>query len=290
MNPTVYYNQSHAKHAYSDYHPECPARVEAIVSRLKPYFDNKMLDLKIFSIEVPESVRPTRAWTLEDGDTYCTPYTQYILRVSYRMIKVAVDDLLEKSTHCAFVLTRPPGHHASTKPSGFCHENNVWNAVNMLHARGITHIAIYDWDVHHGDGTQTLLANAAGDKYDNIRFVSTHAYGKGIFPGTGAREKTKRFLSIPMKRHTKDAAFLKTFDSEVVPFLTEHAPQILIVSAGYDAHVEDPMQLMDLTNKTYKTMAQKFASLGIPVLFLLEGGYNPDALSQCVLDTLLEFK
>lgn len=289
--PIVYYNASHAFHAEAtDMHPESPRRIEAILATLAPQFAAGTLRLSNFwSEDVPSgNPRPLRSWTLADGDTYRTVYTDDVVRVTKRMLLAAVEDMLDAKARCGFVLCRPPGHHASLRgPAGFCHTNNVWTTVQLLLHHGLRRIAIYDWDVHHGDGTQAFVENAAGDEYAQIRFVSTHARGPGIYPGTGAYEKSDRVLSIPFRRGAISIAFLTVFHEEVLPFLqSAGAPEIVLVSAGYDGHAEDPVELMRLTTETYGEMSDALRTLGCPVLFLLEGGYNPEALAASVLETL----
>jgi acetoin utilization deacetylase AcuC-like enzyme len=162
--------------------------------------------------------------------------------------------------------------------------------VRKLHVLGKYKIGIYDWDVHHGDGTEHNIERASGPEYDSIRFVSTHAYGHGIFPGTGAYKKTQRILDLPLPKKTSGSMFFTTFKNEVVPFLkTGGDLDILIVSAGYDAHRNDPMELMRLETEIYGHMAKTFQSFHVPILFLLEGGYSPSALADSVLETLKPF-
>ncbi len=273
-------------------HPECPERVEAIMERLRPRIEKGDLVLQTFVSDPPISVEnPIRSWTLSDGDTYSTQFTPDILTVSQRMISAAVNDILHGNTNCAFVLCRPPGHHASSDgPSGFCHINNVWTAVQNLHIHNRFRIGIYDWDVHHGDGTEHHIENAIGGEYDSIRFVSTHAYGRGIFPGTGAFKQTKRILDIPLPQGTLPSTFLHKFENAVIPFLQSGGDlDILIVSAGYDAHEKDPMDLMKLHTETYEYMASALKKFNVPILFLLEGGYTLKSLADSVLATLTPF-
>lgn len=289
---TVYYNPHHIYHVEkSRTHPEDPRRVESIVSQLTPYVD-KGITLKTFthptfqheSAAALATTAAARSWTVDEGDTYKTEYTELICGISRRMIMAAVSDLADNKTQCAFVLTRPPGHHASfDKKSGFCHDNNVFNAVEECIKRDKMRISVYDWDVHFGDGTYECL-NCDDADYKQIKFASTHAFGRGIFPGTGSHEKTERMLVLPMRRGTTHDEFLETFTTEVLPFLEK--PDILIVSAGYDGHMHDPMGLMNLHTETYGKMAQALKAIGCPVLFLLEGGYNPKALGESVVETL----
>jgi acetoin utilization deacetylase AcuC-like enzyme len=174
--------------------------------------------------------------------------------------------------------------------SGFCFENNVWIAVERLLEKGTRRISIYDWDVHHGDGTEKCFRTALArdkEKYDSVRFVSTHAYGRGIYPGTGAPSKDKHIFNCPFEKGTSATMFLESFHTEIVPFIKEC--DILIISAGYDGHKDDPMGLMKLETSTYSEMSRCVKQLGVPVLFLLEGGYNPKILGECVRETLLQW-
>lgn len=290
MPPIIYYNPAHKHHRMDEMHPECPQRVEAIMSHLAPYIDDGRIELHTFQSESPLQIEyPIRSWTLSDGDTYETQHTKDVLTISRTMIHTAIDDLLEGKTSCAFVLTRPPGHHASADgPNGFCHENNVWTAVQKLQSHGQTRIGIYDWDVHHGDGTQAHVEAASPH---DILFVSTHAYGPGIYPGTGKYLKSIDILNLPFPPGTDDAFFLSIFHNEVIHYLTREGPRdMIVVSAGYDAHKDDPMKLMSLSTSVYETMAATLKKeFDCPILFLLEGGYNPSVLGECVVATLKPF-
>ena len=287
--PTIYYNPSHKYHSHNEMHPECPERIDAIMSRLEPMAAEKKLAIQTFTSDIPLfSEYDNSSWIMDDGDTYATPYTKDIQKISCTMIDKAVDDLLSGQTSCAFVLCRPPGHHASPKgPAGFCHMNNAWHAVQRLHANKKHSIGIYDWDVHHGDGTQNHIDSAVGEQYDSLRFVSTHVYGPGIYPHTGAYKKTQRVLNLPLRAGTTSEPFLTVFENDVLPFLGK--PEVVIVSAGYDGHRNDPMDMHKLDTWAYKAMATRLQELDCPILFLLEGGYNPKALADSVVATLEPF-
>lgn len=294
--PIVYHNPWHTLHASKTVHPESPDRILGIMNALDVFLTAGVLHLKPFTHTdfKPFEDNPGKEvddWNTEDGDNYRTKYTDSILKISRTMLAAAVDDICLHGQHCGFVLNRPPGHHASEGvESGFCFENNVWMAVEALLAHGKRRISIYDWDVHHGDGTERCFRAALkkdAAKYDDIRFVSTHAYGRGIYPGTGAYSKDKHIINIPFKKGSKPDIFLDTFESVVFPFV--NGCDILIISAGFDAHKDDPMGLMNLETATYATMSRRFAGLGVPVLFILEGGYNPKVLGECVRETLLQW-
>ena len=277
MLPRIYYNSIHHLHACKTMHPEAPLRVETIMKRLQPYFDQKRLELLTFhSKTVPSDAKCQKSWRLKDGDTYKTAQTDDVLAISRDMISTAVKALMVGETNCAFVLCRPPGHHAAAKPAGFCHENNAWFATELLHAAGKTQIGIFDWDAHHGDGTEKLVRESDLP----VRFVSTHAYGLGVYPGTGAAYSDAKVMNIPLDVGTRGPELLAHFRYTILPFLRDS--DILIISAGYDGHEDDPMELLKFTSETYKTMTEELKALNVPILFLLEGGYNPNALAECV--------
>ena len=287
--PYVYFNAIHELHAGPIHHPESPERVAAILRALQPCIQRKEIVLREFSAAVerrPEGGRRIRHWRLKDGDTYATAFTPSILAISREMIQSAVNDLLSGETRCAFVFCRPPGHHATADtPAGFCHQNNVWAAVELLRAAGSgRNISVYDWDAHHGDGTEALVENDTGS---GIRFCSSHAFGEGVYPGTGAAKRTERVFNIPLAVGTDGKTHLAKFHADILPFLTKPVrPDLLILSAGYDGHRADPMELLAFDTETYNEMAKVLHALGIPTLFLLEGGYNPTALAECVVATL----
>jgi acetoin utilization deacetylase AcuC-like enzyme len=200
------------------------------------------------------------------------------------MIEEATRALALHTTNCAFVCIRPPGHHANSKgiATGFCHQNNVWIAIQSLKNQGFHSIGVFDWDAHHGDGTEDCVRSAADP---NIRFVSMHAFGLDIFPGTGLYQ-SDTILNIPLKVGTDSETYVGHFAGSVIPFLAKGKPDILIISAGYDGHEKDPMGLLQLREQTYTYMSGQLKSLNCPVLFLLEGGYSPAVLASCVVATL----
>lgn len=295
--PILYYNPWHIYHSLGGrMHPENPKRIKGIMDALDTYIKANTFTIKTFThddfkafADNPETA-PDIWVSEEDGDNYRTPYTNSILQISRDMLAAAIDDI-SKGAKCAYVLTRPPGHHASDGiESGFCFENNVWTAVESLIASGRRKIGIYDWDVHHGDGTERCFRAALARHrviYDDVRFVSSHVFGRCIYPGTGAASADKHILNLPFKKGTESEEFLETFVDTTLPFLS--SCELLIVSAGYDGHREDPMKLMNLDTHVYSTMSRHFKNLNVPVLFILEGGYNPKVLGDCVRETLLQW-
>jgi acetoin utilization deacetylase AcuC-like enzyme len=283
MKPIVWLDTEQGVHKGDPCHPESPLRIVAIQAALQ-----SLLSIHLYqrSDPIPRILEPasSHCWTLEDGDTYSTPYTSALLERGTLMIEEATRALALHTTNCAFVCIRPPGHHANSKgvATGFCHQNNVWIAIQSLKNQGFHSIGVFDWDAHHGDGTEDCVRSAADP---NIRFVSMHAFGPGIFPGTGLYQ-SDTILNIPLKEGTDSETYVGHFTGSVLPFLAKGNPDILIISAGYDGHEKDPMGLLQLREQTYTYMSGQLKSLTCPVLFLLEGGYNPEVLASCVVATL----
>jgi acetoin utilization deacetylase AcuC-like enzyme len=230
----------------------------------------------------------TASWSfLDDGDTYVTPFTSELLDRGKRMIEEAVDlladGLADGQVDSAFVCIRPPGHHSGSKgPSGFCHQNNAWLAAKEFYRRRIRHCTIFDFDAHHGDGTEDCVRRGG---LRGIKFCSTHAFGKGIYPGTGDRTgNSDTILNIPLNKGCTGTEYEKVVETEVIPFLSDS--EVIIVSAGYDGHEEDPMGLLQFQDSTYEKIGSVLRGLGKPILYLLEGGYEPTVLARCVERTL----
>ena len=280
----IWFDAAQTLHAGDLTHPESPLRVAGIIDALMTISDKVIIHAnKGFEFaKTPESYKKGRTWKLIDGDTYETQYTKNLVERGKEMIVNAITS----KNPVGFVLIRPPGHHASpAKPGGFCHFNNIWYAAEVALSNGYKKIAILDWDVHHGDGTEKHVRLA---KDSRIKFVSLHAYGRGIYPGTGNKSKTlEGVVNIPLARGTEPKEYLEAFHERAMTFICEEGnPDLILVSAGYDAHRDDPMELMNLEEDTYREMSQTLKSIGCPVLFVLEGGYNPEVLGKCVVATL----
>jgi acetoin utilization deacetylase AcuC-like enzyme len=286
MKPTLWIDLDQGIHHGNAMHPESPDRILAIRKLLHRFHPSQIV-LHERADPIPRLADPVgkHTWVLDDGDTYCTPYTAQLLERGKEMIEAATRDLAFGTTNCSFVFIRPPGHHANSKgvASGFCHQNNVWIAVEQLRKQGFHNIGIFDWDAHHGDGTEDCV-RADGDP--NVRFASMHAFGPDIFPGTG-KFSTETILNVPLPVGTTSEAYVGHFHSQVLPFLAAGKPDILIISAGYDGHEKDPMALLQLRENTYTHMSDQLRGFDCPVLFLLEGGYNPTVLASCVEATLI---
>ncbi|MEM6503384.1 MAG: histone deacetylase [Cyanobacteria bacterium P01_C01_bin.89] len=188
----------------------------------------------------------------------------------------------------AFVLARPPGHHACRQRGmGFClFSNAAIAALKGLTLLGIDRVAIVDWDVHHGNGTQDIVQN-----HRAIAYCSIHQ--SPAYPGTGVpspqdaeQELGNHVLNIPVAPGTDFAAYRKVWAINILPFLRDFEPDLLIVSAGYDATAADPLAALLLTPENYQWLSDSLLSLSCPIVFGLEGGYDVETLAQCVDYTL----
>jgi len=199
----------------------------------------------------------------------------------------------------AFVAARPPGHHACRGTAmGFCLLNNVAIAARYVQQRyGLQRVAIVDWDLHHGNGTQDIFDDDA-----SVLFVSLHEHPSFLYPGTGyAWEKGRGAgegltINVPMPPEADDADFQTAFANHVLPALRRFAPQFLLISAGFDAHADDPLGHLRLTSVGYAWMTRQLKNIAETycqnrLVSILEGGYNTQSLSWSVaahLEVLLE--
>lgn len=227
-----------------------------------------------------------------DSDTYVSPGSYEAAAYAAGGALVAVDAVLHDDPARVFVLSRPPGHHATKERAmGFCLFNNVAAAARYaIDRHGLERVAIVDWDVHHGNGTQDIFYSSS-----SVFYVSVHQ--SPLYPGTGTRSETGTgpglgtTLNIPLAPGADDAAYLRVFDSQVLPRVREFQPQLLFISAGYDAHRDDPLAMMRMTDQGYAELTRRMRSLADEccvgrMVLILEGGYHLDALATSVAATL----
>jgi acetoin utilization deacetylase AcuC-like enzyme len=183
--------------------------------------------------------------------------------------------LLKDRIDSGFACVRPPGHHAChSRAMGFCLLNNAAVLARSLQSKG-RRAAIVDWDVHHGNGTQDIFW-----REPEVGYCSLHEYP--FYPGTGGADESGagNILNIPLRAGCGDAEYRAAFEEQVLPWLDARAPDIVIVSAGFDAHAADPLAGMDLSAESFAAFTRQL--LDWPVLSLLEGGYNLEGLATSV--------
>jgi acetoin utilization deacetylase AcuC-like enzyme len=203
----------------------------------------------------------------------------------------AVDALLGEGAPAAASLHRPPGHHAgAARAMGFCLLNNAAIAAqHALDAYGVERVMVFDWDVHHGNGTNDLFAERA-----DVLFCSIHQ--SPLYPGTGPASDVGRgpgegfTVNLPVPAASGDAVWTSLVEHVVRPLGRDYAPGLILVSAGYDAHADDPLASCRVTDAGFAAMAASMRALagdlGVPLGLVLEGGYDVDALARSVVGTL----
>jgi len=226
--------------------------------------------------------------TMVDEDTFTSPDSEEVARLAAGAALTAVDHVLDSATGArAFVLVRPPGHHAERdRAMGFCLYNNIAVAAAWARTRGLARVAIVDYDVHHGNGTQAMF-------YDDssVLFASSHQFP--FYPGTGAAGEVgsgagRGFtLNVPLQAGATDADYDLAFRDLVIPVVRAFEPQLLLVSAGFDAHEQDPLGSMRITTEGYARLTSRLLAVADEVcdgraVFITEGGYDTNALAACL--------
>jgi len=299
---------TYKNHNTGNGHPEKIDRVTAIIDNFKKV-DNKNLIWKkpnkfdefflnkTHSIEYINHVKqsfPKKGLVFLDGDTIVSPGSKDATKDAVGSIITAIDGVQNKEFKNAFCAVRPPGHHAEKeKAMGFCIYNNVAVGANYLIEKyKYKKIAIIDFDVHHGNGTQDIF-------YDNekVLYVSTHQYP--YYPGSGSNKENGKFnnvLNIPLEAGTTSEVYLNAYEN-VLNKIKQFKPEFLLFSAGFDAHIDDPLAQMRLGTEdfykiTKRTLEYSKSFCNGRVVSILEGGYDLKALqnsTQRHVDALLEF-
>ncbi|MCB1919911.1 MAG: histone deacetylase family protein [Candidatus Competibacteraceae bacterium] len=276
-------------------HPECPARLTAILNELKtePFATLEWREAPEASLEqlnrihAPKHVErifariPRHGHYAIDGDTVICPQSGEAALRAAGAVCAAVDAVLKGEADNAFCAIRPPGHHAEPHQSmGFCLFNNA--AIGAAHARAVhdlERVAVIDFDVHHGNGTQAAFETQRGYLY-----ISTHqAY---IYPGTGRREERGigNIVNVPLPANSGSAELRQAWIEEIEPALRAFQPQLILISAGFDAHYLDPLAGLNFCEEDYDWLTRGILAMAHEycagrVVSMLEGGYNLQALA-----------
>ena len=297
----VIYSEDFLLHDTGYFHPEKPERLTAIVEALRHVSWNDRLDWQlptpvtkrdvlslVQQVHTQEHIARVRHLAENgggnlDGDTPVSPQSYDIALLAVSAWLDGVDKTIATGNP-VFVLARPPGHHAtSTTGMGFCLFSNAAIAANYaLQKPEIERVAIVDWDVHHGNGTEAIVANNP-----QIAYCSLHQYP--CYPGTGKksdRGKYNNVLNLPMSPGSTIANYQPVFSTEVIPFLKNFQPDLTIVSAGYDANYQDPLASISLQPEDYGLFTNYLLEITRHLLFGLEGGYHLEALAQSVVATI----
>ena len=280
-------------------HPERPERLEAIVAQLeeralrhrmterppREATDEELRTVHEAALLATVERAAARGASL-DADTYTTPQSLAIARRSAGALLVAVEAVLAGEATNGFVATRPPGHHATPgRAMGFCLFNNVAVAATAALQSGVERLAIVDWDVHHGNGTQAVFIDDP-----RVLYISTHA--APFYPDTGevrevgAGNAHGTNVNIPLPHGTGDAGFVAAWEQVAVAALDRHRPDLILASSGWDAHARDPLGTLNVTTAGYTRAAEVVLDAarrlsGGRFIATLEGGYDTHALAWC---------
>jgi acetoin utilization deacetylase AcuC-like enzyme len=278
-------------------HPEGPARLRAIedqliASGLLPFLQHHDAPLATFEqlarvhaphyIETVRSASPTEGLAYLDPDTAMNPFTLNAALRAAGAVVLATELVLERKVENAFCAIRPPGHHAeSARAMGFCLFNNV--AVGVAHAiekYGLNRVAIADFDVHHGNGTEEIFRN-------DPRVMLCSTFQHPFYPHCGADSGSDHIINVPLPAGTDGAAFRQAVTERWLPALERFQPEMLFVSAGFDAHREDDMGMFKLSEPDYAWVTQQLKDVAEKhaqgrIVSALEGGYELHALGRSV--------
>jgi len=301
----IYSNPIFYRHHTGSDHPETPDRLDSamegvrradamqfVTERLSETSD---VDRIVAKVHHPDYARHFEE-SCQGGYRYFHTYDNPISPDSYAAARAAVESTLtaaediwiHKEHKRGFVIARPPGHHAERDAAmGFCFFNTIACVAERLRElEGIDRIFILDWDVHHGNGTQAIF-----DEREDVFYASLHRFP--FYPGTGAENEIGRgkgrgcTKNVPFDRGAGDSHYLDAFEKVIIPLIDDYRPDVILVSAGFDAHVMDPIGGMEVTARAFGSMTRMVIDAAVRhcdgrLLSLLEGGYHPEGLASCV--------
>jgi acetoin utilization deacetylase AcuC-like enzyme len=303
MTTLLYSHPSSAAHDPGPGHPESPARIRAILTLLERE-ERKGALMGVHREEAPRATReqlerahtgryveailaaePDSGYRRIDADTVMSPGSaEAALRAAGAAV-AAVGAVIAGEAQNAFCALRPPGHHAEAERAmGFCLFNSVAiGALAALATHGLERVSIFDFDVHHGNGTQAIFASEP-----RMQYLSTHQWP--LYPGTGARDETGvgNLVNRPLPAGTGSREWRRVVEADILPAIDGFAPELIMVSAGFDAHRADPLAMLELVEADYAWVTRELMALAARhaagrVVSVLEGGYDLNALANSCL-------
>ena len=283
------------KHEMGPHHPECPARLQAVYDA----FEQSGLMARLQRVEAPLASRkqlvavhaahyvdaifasaPQHDYVALDPDTTMNPYSLIAAQRASGAVIKGVEMVMAGEVTNAFCAVRPCGHHATYDRSmGFCIFNNVAvGAVHALEAYGLDRVAILDFDVHHGNGTEDIFT-------DDERVMLCSSFQHPYYPGTGANSGNSHIIPTPLPARTAGPAFRAAIENTWLPALHDFKPELIIISAGFDAHADDPLAYLELVEDDYTWITQRIREVADTyaegrIVSVLEGGYSLSALGR----------
>ena len=299
MATAIFTHPDCALHEMGPGHPESPLRLKAILAAL----ESSGLAPKLTMHEAPAAARehlervhdadhvdlifgaaPERGYAYLDPDTSMNPRSLSAALRAAGAVVGATDMVIGGKAANAFCAVRPPGHHATpARPMGFCLFNNVAiGAMHAIEAHGLERVAVLDFDVHHGNGTEDAF-------HEDPRVMLCSTFQHPYYPYCGADSGNDHIINVPLPAMTDGRGFREAVERFWMPALEEFGPQMVFVSAGFDAHRDDPLAYLKLDDEDYRWVTEKLVDVADRhakgrIVSTLEGGYNTEALGRCVVE------
>jgi len=295
LKTSVITSSTYQNHDTGPGHPERVDRVKVVNEELKKldkkieWFEPKLFDQKIIEhvhnkkyLNKISSSFPKSGIQFLDGDTIVSPGSKQAALDAVGSILLGIDQVVNKQFKNTFCSVRPPGHHAeSDKAMGFCIYNNIAvGAAYLLNHYNYNKVAIIDYDVHHGNGTQEIFYNNP-----NVLYISTHQYT--FYPGTGSSNEkggSNNILNVPLEAGTSSNIYFNSFE-HVLKKLKDFKPEFILLSSGFDAHTQDPLAQVNLKSKDFYEITKRIINVANnicngKIVSILEGGYDLNALRE----------
>jgi acetoin utilization deacetylase AcuC-like enzyme len=299
MATAIFTHPDCALHEMGEGHPESPMRLAAILGAL----ESSGLASKLAMHEAPVAERghlervhdpehidlvfgaaPARGYAYLDPDTSMNPKSLSAALRAAGAVVSATDMVIGGRARNAFCAVRPPGHHATRqRPMGFCIFNNVAiGAMHAIEAHGLERVAVLDFDVHHGNGTEDAF-------HEDPRVMLCSTFQHPYYPYSGADSGNEHIINVPLPAMTDGRGFREAVERFWIPALDAFGPQMVFVSAGFDAHRDDPLAYLKLDDEDYRWVTERLVDVADRhakgrVVSTLEGGYNTAALGRCVVE------